>query len=350
MANQNKPVHWSVWSRFGAALAVACCALGGPAAAQRVVGDRTEPSVIVDLSVLDELGPAPNLPQLLRPPAQPAAPYGRYGSAAPAPPATGGPVTVMPEPPGASDDERIVLKKPTGKTTARRTRPKPAPSAKRAPRPKPAPGEPPVAVTRPKPTPKPKPPPTVASPPTPPAPKVASPPPPAPAPTERMAAAPPSGGPAAPPPPPSVAELQAPAIKPAPAPVAPAPEPAAGPRSGSAVAALPPADSGVEGGKSVRVLFDAGSAKLTRGASRQLKSVAEAMNADNKLRLELLAYADGSSQSASRSRRLSLSRALAARSYLIGQGVRSTRIDVRALGNKTAGGPPDRIDVVVTSR
>lgn len=74
------------------------------------------------------------------------------------------------------------------------------------------------------------------------------------------------------------------------------------------------------------------------------------MTADAKLRLQLLAYANGSSQSASQSRRLSLSRALAARSYLIGQGVPSTRIDVRALGNKTEGGPPNRIDIIVSKR
>ena len=74
------------------------------------------------------------------------------------------------------------------------------------------------------------------------------------------------------------------------------------------------------------------------------------MSGDDRLRLQLLAYASGASRSASRARRLSLSRALAARSYLIKEGVRSTRIDVRALGNKTQGGPPDRIDLIVTKR
>jgi hypothetical protein len=29
------------------------------------------------------------------------------------------------------------------------------------------------------------------------------------------------------------------------------------------------------------------------------------------------------------------------------QGVRSTRIDVRALGNRSEGGPPERVDIVV---
>ncbi|MCH8925159.1 MAG: OmpA family protein [Proteobacteria bacterium] len=50
--------------------------------------------------------------------------------------------------------------------------------------------------------------------------------------------------------------------------------------------------------------------------------------------------------SASAARRLSLSRALAVRAYLIEQGVRSTRMDVRALGDKVPDGPADRVDVL----
>jgi len=144
--------------------------------------------------------------------------------------------------------------------------------------------------------------------------------------------------------------VPAPEIKAPPAPAAPAPKPEAKSPSERQTAALPPAAPTLGAGGSMLLLFDAGSAKLKREATRKLKSVSEAMAKDDKLRLQLLAYAGGSSQAASKSRRLSLSRALAARSYLIGQGVRSTRIDVRALGNKTEGGPPDRIDVIVTKR
>ncbi|MPY71856.1 MAG: OmpA family protein [Alphaproteobacteria bacterium] len=100
----------------------------------------------------------------------------------------------------------------------------------------------------------------------------------------------------------------------------------------------------------MRVGFDSGSAKLGPQASQQLKRIAEGMSKDEQLRLQLLAYAGGTSETASQARRLSLSRALAARSYLIGEGVRSTRIDVRALGNKSEGGPPDRIDIIITKR
>ena len=66
--------------------------------------------------------------------------------------------------------------------------------------------------------------------------------------------------------------------------------------------------------------------------------------------MQLMAYAGGDGLSASKARRISLSRALAVRSYLIESGVRSTRIDVRALGNKTSTAPVNRVDVMVVER
>ncbi len=74
------------------------------------------------------------------------------------------------------------------------------------------------------------------------------------------------------------------------------------------------------------------------------------MKGDDALRLQLLAYAGGAAQTPSQARRLSLSRALAVRARLIEKGIRSTRIDVRALGNKSEGGPPNRVDIIITTR
>ena len=83
-------------------------------------------------------------------------------------------------------------------------------------------------------------------------------------------------------------------------------------------------------------------------AKRDLDAVATRAGRDESLRLQLVAYASGAGESANSARRLSLSRALAVRSYLIDKGVRSTRIDVRALGNRLeGGGDPDRVDVIV---
>jgi len=67
-------------------------------------------------------------------------------------------------------------------------------------------------------------------------------------------------------------------------------------------------------------------------------------------RVQLMAYAAGEDLTSSKARRISLSRALSVRSYLIEKGVRSTRIDVRALGDKSEGEPKNRVDVNVIER
>ena len=60
----------------------------------------------------------------------------------------------------------------------------------------------------------------------------------------------------------------------------------------------------------------------------------------------MVATAAGSADDPSTPRRLSLSRALAARAVLITEGIASTRIYVRALGaSGPPDGPPDRVDV-----
>ncbi|MEE2661780.1 MAG: OmpA family protein [Pseudomonadota bacterium] len=94
--------------------------------------------------------------------------------------------------------------------------------------------------------------------------------------------------------------------------------------------------------------FGTGSAILGNKEGATLDTIAASLKQRNSLRVQLLAYADRATGTLSQTRRLSLSRALAVRSHLINQGIRSTRIDVRALGNKYEDGIPDRVDVIVT--
>jgi outer membrane protein OmpA-like peptidoglycan-associated protein len=108
-------------------------------------------------------------------------------------------------------------------------------------------------------------------------------------------------------------------------------------------AAIPPA-APVEG--QIQIAFPADSADIPDAAKAELDTLAQKMSADDNLRLQLLAYASGTADEASRARRMSLSRALAVRSYLIKAGVRSTRMDVRALGNNVQGSPADRVDII----
>lgn len=95
--------------------------------------------------------------------------------------------------------------------------------------------------------------------------------------------------------------------------------------------------------------FAGGASALSDDAKGQLDALAKAI-LNNEDRLQLKAYAAAAGADASGARRLSLSRALAVRSYLIDKGVRSTRIDVRALGAAADGGTLDRVDIVAVGR
>lgn len=63
-------------------------------------------------------------------------------------------------------------------------------------------------------------------------------------------------------------------------------------------------------------------------------------------RLQIRAYATGEDGSPSNARRMSLSRALMVRSYLMDKEVKPVRLDVRALGSETTTTPLDRVDLV----
>lgn len=155
--------------------------------------------------------------------------------------------------------------------------------------------------------------------------------------------------------PPPVAEIPQPPKVTAPLPgdaeksvAEPTPAPPAPPAP--SVASLPPSGGVIGEGYSMRVLFEPDSAKLPAAAREELSGLVANMTNNEDLRLQLLAYAGGAEMSASVARRLSLSRALAVRSYLIESGVRSTRIDVRALGNKTTDTDTERVDITIIER
>ncbi len=264
---------------------------------------------------------------------------------APRPP-TGAPVVEQPHskvtltPPPQRQARRTP---PAAPATSEAAKAPPTPLAK----PEPSPAPPPASkMAKPAPAPKPRAP---AAAPKPPAPKMAKP---APAPIPRAPAAAPKPLPA-----PTMA-------KPAPAPKPRAP--AAAPKPPSRVAAAPPAPKiekaapapqqqaartpGPDAAPLQSVVFAFGNADLPEDSGKVLDSLATSLTVDSNLRMQLLAYAGEPNLSASQARRLSLSRALAVRSYLIGKGIRSTRIDVRALGNKVPSGTPNRVDLRIIAR
>ncbi len=188
---------------------------------------------------------------------------------------------------------------------------------------------------------------------------------PAPAPTPKVAAAPapkpaipaPSAPkklaeekPAAPPPPPATVSASAPPPPPIPAttteaPAAPAVSAAPAPTEQASTSTATPADDGT-----VKVIFNGGDTKLSADGQAAVDKVLSEIEKSDGVRVQLMAYAVGDDLTASQARRISLSRALSVRSYLIEKGVRSSRIDVRALGDKGEGEPKNRVDVNLIDR
>jgi len=149
------------------------------------------------------------------------------------------------------------------------------------------------------------------------------------------------------PPPPNVPPVSAAPRVPVTA--TPAPAAKAAPAPKTQVAGIPRTGS-IGNGDQRQIVFAPGSAQLEGAGKSTLQAVAEALAKDPALRVELRAYARGTDNNVSQARRLSLSRALAIRSALISQGVKPTRIDVRALGNRVPSGIPNRVDLSVFTR
>jgi outer membrane protein OmpA-like peptidoglycan-associated protein len=165
--------------------------------------------------------------------------------------------------------------------------------------------------------------------------------------------------PEAPPPPAVAAPLPPPqeppaatARKEAPEPAPPAPAVTPPPAQSAALPKPPKAPSapGFGAGATRSIAYSAGDTRLPDGAQAVLRAAVAALSSDPALRIQLKAYAAGSKEGESPARRLSLSRALGIRSFLIKQGVEPTRIDVRALGSNVPDGSPDRVDVSLVAR
>ena len=329
--------------------ALSASVLANAAAQAQIAYGNADPSVIVDLSVLDDGGFGMAAPSAAPRPGVSMAP----GSMAPGQPRLLMPGSQAPTstlhvtPPAA--ERRSVARAPAAERPAAAPRPTaPTAAAPTAIMPPAAPARPsaPVVAAVPS-TPSP------AAPVTPPAATAtlsAPPPPPAlaPAPTPRQT----SIARVEPPPPPPAPAAPAAVAPPPPPPVTP---PVAAPRAEerpAEQAARPAvAPDAVKGpAPAMSVPFGTDASRVPPAAQEQLKTLAGQIKDKADSRIQLVAYASGDELTSSRARRLSLSRALAVRSLLIDLGVRSTRIDVRALGDKAADDPQNRVDVIVTER
>lgn len=104
-------------------------------------------------------------------------------------------------------------------------------------------------------------------------------------------------------------------------------------------------------GSASAIKFSAGVTELGAGSQPALDAIAARLLGNDNLRVQVIAHATGSADDAMEARRISLARAVAVRAYLIDKGVRSLRIDVRALGNRADSGPvADQVDLLVVNQ
>ena len=119
------------------------------------------------------------------------------------------------------------------------------------------------------------------------------------------------------------------------------------------VAALPPSAAKAPTPRQpdiYTISFGVGASAVPSEANANLKALAARMAKDPALRVELVAYASDPQKSVSRSRRLSTERGVNVRRELLAAGVESTRINLRALGEQSGAGAPDRVDVLLVRR
>lgn len=122
--------------------------------------------------------------------------------------------------------------------------------------------------------------------------------------------------------------------------------PAAAPTPRETETSAPPRSDG-GGGFLTRILFEANDEELSETARNKLVDVAEHMRQNERERVALMSFAAGGTEEDSAARRLSLTRALEVRRFLMEQDIRSTRVDVRAKGNQGNSDPRDRVDIVI---
>lgn len=99
----------------------------------------------------------------------------------------------------------------------------------------------------------------------------------------------------------------------------------------------------------LRLTFASGESVLKPDSTASIKELAAAAPSGDQTTFNVLAYAPGAPDDPSTARRVSLARAMAVRGALVADGIASARIFVRALGAQYGDGPPDRVDLNVTT-
>ncbi len=93
------------------------------------------------------------------------------------------------------------------------------------------------------------------------------------------------------------------------------------------------------------VVFSQSETEVPLAYQQPLINLSKELIANPQTNIKVIAYASGTEDQKSISKRISLARALAVRAFLIDLGVDNVRISVQALGNKTDSGESERADI-----
>jgi len=105
-------------------------------------------------------------------------------------------------------------------------------------------------------------------------------------------------------------------------------------------------DAAVQMQSDVTIAFDKNSSELSPAAAKDLDTLAMQLKDMPNQRLQIRAYATDADGNESNARRISLSRGLMVRSYLVEKGIKPVDLDVRALGSDSDQAPSDEVEVV----
>ncbi|MDE1151254.1 MAG: OmpA family protein [Micavibrio sp.] len=92
--------------------------------------------------------------------------------------------------------------------------------------------------------------------------------------------------------------------------------------------------------------FSANTSDLSPETRQKLDNIVKQMNESVTGRVQVRGFATGEDGGKSSARRISLSRVLSVRSYLMDKGIKPARVDVRAMGTETDRTPLDRVDLI----
>lgn len=98
----------------------------------------------------------------------------------------------------------------------------------------------------------------------------------------------------------------------------------------------------------LRISFNETQTDVPLTSYASLDTLAQTLTQNPNARVSVLAYAGGPDSAGVYPKRVSLARGIAVRNYLTtNKGIDIERVHIKALGNKNAGGPEDRVDLFI---